>query len=266
MASNSSFDEIWDEAIQHYFSTTQRTYLEQSLMKKLRMTKDLQSQVDTDNEKFKSSRAKHGKLTGKLKNVVQPFTNLAKLVAAGLGASPFAPASAVVGVVVFTIRAADGVSEAYDWIEQLFDKLGNFTIRLQEYISEDVPKHFRAKVVQILACVLQILSQSEKAIKDKRWKKYTTLMFVGKKEVMKTSFVSLEGLFEEEQRLVTAITYVTNQRVDRKVDEVQQTSGELLIASKKVDAKVEEENKRKLRVEILKWLSPTDFTTQPSDI
>jgi hypothetical protein len=114
MANNSSFDEIWDELIQQYFSTTQRTYLEQSLMKKLRATKDLQSQLDTDNEKFKSSRAKHGKLTGKPKKVVQPFTNLAKLVAAGLGASPFATASAVVGVVVFTIRAADGVSEAYD--------------------------------------------------------------------------------------------------------------------------------------------------------
>jgi hypothetical protein len=69
--------------------------------------------------------------------------------------------------VVFIIRAEDGVSEAYDWIEQLFDKLGNFSIRLQEYNSEDLSKHLRAKVVQILACVLQILSQSEKAIIDK---------------------------------------------------------------------------------------------------
>jgi hypothetical protein len=50
--------------------------------------------------------------------------------------------------------------------------------------------------VQILACVLQILSQSEKAIIDKLWKRHAALVFVGKAEVIKASFKSLKCFFE----------------------------------------------------------------------
>jgi hypothetical protein len=167
--------------------------------------------------------------------------------------------------VVFIIRAADGVPEAYDWIEQLLDKLGDFSIRLQEYNSEDFPKHLRAKVVQIRACVLQILSQSEKAIIDKLWKRHAALVFVGKDEVIKASFESLECLFEEEQRLVTAITYTTTQRMAKRVEVLQETGDELLATSKSVDAKVDEELQRKHRADILCWLLPTDFSAQHSD-
>jgi hypothetical protein len=70
---------------------------------------------------------------------------------------------------------------------------------------------------------------------------------------------------KEEQRLVTAITYTTTQRMAKRVGVLQETGDELLATSKSVDAKVDEELQRKHRADILCWLSPTDFSAQHSD-
>jgi hypothetical protein len=70
---------------------------------------------------------------------------------------------------------------------------------------------------------------------------------------------------KEEQRLVTAITYTTTQRMAKRVEVLQETSDEPLATSKSVDAKVDEELQRKHRADILCWFSPTDFSTQHSD-
>jgi hypothetical protein len=53
--------------------------------------------------------------------------------------------------------------------------------------------------------MLEILTCSEKAIKDKRWKKYAAVLFLGEDGDTKAAFDKLAKLFDDEERLIMAI-------------------------------------------------------------
>ncbi|KAH0559932.1 hypothetical protein GP486_003547 [Trichoglossum hirsutum] len=216
MSTKQAFDDLWENALDRYFTSTDRTYSEQTLLNAVSL-------------------------------------------------SPFTPASTILGAVVFLVKAADGVSEAYDWIEQLFDKLGDFTVRLDEYIKGGISA-LETKVVQILGCLLEILARSEKTIKDGRWKKYAAVLFLGKDEEIKASFEDLAKLFEDEQRLVSAITFATNQRMDKRIEEIEKTGKQMLEAAKRAEIGVDAIQQSQFRDIILNWISPTNFPAQQSDI
>jgi hypothetical protein len=171
MSTKQAFDDVWEIALHKYFTSTDRTDSEKAQLKQLKGLDNLQEQLETNRNKFSGFREKHNKLTSRLKAAVQPFIALSSVVSSAVSLSPFAPASTILNAVVFLVKAADGVSEAYDWIEQLFDKLGDFTVRLDEYIKGGISAHLETKVVRILGCLLEILARSEKTIKDGRWKR-----------------------------------------------------------------------------------------------
>jgi hypothetical protein len=258
MSNKLAFDDLWEKALKKYFTSTDRTYSEQVLLRQLKSPDDLQKQLETNHNKFSSFRARHGKLTGRLKAAVQPFMALSSVASSAVSLSPFAPASMILGAVVFLVNATGGVSEAYDWVEQLFDKLGDFTVRLDEYIKGDISAHLKAKVVQILGCLLEILARSEETIKHGRWKKYAAVLFLGKDEEIKASFDDLAKLFEDEERLVIAITFATNQRMDKRIEEIEK-------AAERIEVGVDAIQQGQLRNRILDWISSTDFTTELSD-
>jgi DNA replication protein DnaC len=121
-------------------------------------------------------------------------------------------------------------------------------------------------VVQILGCLLEILARSEKTIKIGRWKKYAAVLFLGKDEGIKASFEKLAKLLEDEQRLVSAIAFATNQRMDKRIEEIEQTGKQTLKAAKNAEIGVDAIQQSQLRDKILKWISSTDFPSQQSDI
>jgi hypothetical protein len=263
MSNTQAFDELWAKALDKYIETTSRTESEQALLKQLKTPDDLEKQLETDRDKFSSFRAKQGKLTGRLKKVVKPFTVLSGIASSAISLSPFAPASTIFGAVVFVVKAADGVSEAYDWIDQLFDKLGDFTVRLDEYCTEDIGPHLGTKVVQILECLLEILARSEKTIKVGRWKKYAAVLFLGKDEEIKASFDKLAKLFDDEQRLVSAIIFATNQRMDKRIEGIEKI-GKKTLEGVNV---IQQGQQDQARDKILDWIfSTTKFPDQWSDI
>jgi hypothetical protein len=92
---------------------------------------------------------------------------LSSVVSSAVSSSPFAPTSTIFGAVVFVVKAADAVSEVYNRIDQLFDKLGGFAVRLEEYCKGGINSHLGIKVVQVLGCLLDILACSEKD--DQNW-------------------------------------------------------------------------------------------------
>jgi hypothetical protein len=254
MSTKQDFDDLWEEARDKYIESTGRTLSEQDLLEQLKSPDDLEKQLEAERNKFASFRAKHGKLTGRLKKAINPFTVLSSAASSAISLSPFAPASIIFGAVVFVVKAADGVSEAYDWIDQLFDKLGDFTIRLDEYCKEGISPHLGTKAVQILGCLLEILARSEKTIKIGRWKKYTAVLFLGKDEEIKASFEKLAKLFEDEQRLVSAIILTTNQRMDKRIEEIEKIGKHTFEAVKGAESD-----------KIFEWLSSTDFPAKQSD-
>lgn len=146
----------------------------------------------------------------------------------------------------------------YDWIEELFDKLRDFTMRLDEYMQRGLPKGFRDKIVVIFACLLEILACSELAVEDGRWKKFAAVLFLGGDERVKAAFDKLAGLFEGEQALIIAITYATNQKMDKRIDEIAEVSEAILDSTNRI----EEEKKR---AACLAWISTIEFSAQQAD-
>src|SRR5579871_512385 len=202
MLDDPSFDELWNTAVDNYMKATDRTSEDMALLKKLHNAEDLYNQLDIDSRKFGGFRNKHAKFFNFLKRNVRPFVALSSTISS----IPFAPVSAILGAVVFLVNTAGGVSESYDWIEQLFDKLSGFTQRIEEYIDGDMKVHLREKVIAILVCLLEILGRSEQVIKSGRIKKYAAVIFLGQDEQVKASFSKLTNLFEDEDKLVSAIS------------------------------------------------------------
>jgi hypothetical protein len=266
MSTKQAFDDLWEKALDKYFTSTKRTSSQKALLKQLKSPDDLQKQLETNHNEFSSFRERHGKLTGRLKAAVQPFMALSSVTSSAVQLSPFAPASTILGAVVFLVNAAGGVSKAYDWIEELFDKLGDFTVRLDEYINGDISANLKTKVDQVLVCMLEILASSEKTIKDGRWKKYAAVLFLGGDGEIKASFENLKNLFEDEQRLVIAITFATNQRMDKRIEEIEKTGKQMLEAAKKIEIGVDEIQQGQLRDKILDWISSTTFPDRQSDL
>lgn len=265
MSDHSDFETLWEDVLDKYIDSTSRTQAEQELLKAIKSPEDLEKRLQRNKEKFISFRSKHGKLSRGVQKVLRPFTTLSTVASSALSLTPFAPASVVFGAVVFIIEAADGVSEAYDWIESFFDKLTDFTIRLEEYCRQDMGSRLTTKVVEILGCVLDIFARSEKAIKTGRWKRYTAIVFLGKDGEIKASFEKLRTLFEEEQQLVTAIDFATNQRVDLRTQEIQETGNQTFGVVTDMRKEFEESARIKRHHDILEWISPIDFASQQAD-
>ena len=206
MSDHSDFETLWEDVLDKYIDSTSRTQAEQELLKAIKSPEDLETRLQRNKEKFTSFRSKHGKLSRGVQKVLRPFTTLSTVASSALSLTPFAPASVVFGAVVFIIEAADGVSEAYDWIESFFDKLTDFTIRLEEYCRQDMGSRLTNKVVEILGCVLDIFARSEKAIKTGRWKRYTAIVFLGKDGEIKASFEKFEHYLRRSNSLLQRLT------------------------------------------------------------
>lgn len=138
----------------------------------------------------------------------------------------------IFGAVVCLVQTAEGVSAAYDLIDQLFDQLGDFAVRVVQY-SKGTSPDLKTKLVQIVECLLEILARSEKVIKDARAKKFFKLLILGKDETTNALLERLVQLQEGEQRQINAENYAVQQE--------------------------------QLRKTILDWLSLTDFPTRLSD-
>jgi hypothetical protein len=240
MSGDTTFDELWNTAVDNYMRSTGRSPEDKALLNRLHNAEDLYHHLDTDSRKFSDFRHKHAKFFNVLKSSVRPFMVLSEIASSAISFTPFAPASTILGAVVFLVNAAGDVSRSYDWIEQLFDKLSGFTQRFEEYIDGGMNTHLQQQVIAILVCLLEILGRSEEVMKSGRIKKYTAVLFLGQDEDVKASFSKLSKLFDDEDRLVSAISYATGQRIEKKTDEIDKTTKQTLKATEGVQKKLED--------------------------
>lgn len=244
------FKVIWEEAVTKYEKLIGRTLSGpvETLVKQLESPENLVKHVEGEHQKFIDSR-RRSKLASRLKVFAKPIIALSTIAQSAIGLSPFAPASVIFGAIVYLVQATSGVSDAYDWINDLFNTLGeaNFAIRLSQYCENGVHPHLRTNVIEILGCLLDILAISEKAIRDGRWKRYTKVVFFGTDDPVKASFDRLARLFGALDGLVLTIDFATNQRMEKKTDEILEIV------------------KRDELQKLLDWISPTDFQTRQDD-
>jgi hypothetical protein len=72
-----------------------------------------------------------------------------------------------------------------------------------------------------------------------RFRKYAVALFPGKDEQVKASFDQLAKLLDEEQRLVLAVSYATNQKIDKKADKIVFNTEGTREASDRMDKELE---------------------------
>jgi hypothetical protein len=221
------FDTLWNSALANYLTSTHRSIEDQGLLKDLHNPEDLRAKLEADEANFGTFRKKHAKIYNTLTAAVRPFMTLADVAQSVISATPIAPASTVLGAVLFLIKSAEGVSDAYDSIESLLQRLTSFSLRLDEYVGAGMNSSLQRNAINILTCLLEVLARSEHVVKEGRWKKYLGVALLGKDDKIQGLLKNLESLFVEEGRLVAAITYATNQRVEKTTTESLEQTKEL---------------------------------------
>ena len=166
MAQDTEFTQIWEEAFAIYKEKTGRDIRIDPTLQSLHTTDDLLDQLDQREKRFESFRGKKSKLWSVLRSCMKPIELLGGLTQGALSLTPFAPASTILGAVLFLVgvkispldidkaltfhQSAHGVSEAYDSIMSLLSQLEDFTGRLQEYTKANIDAKLRRKVTAIL--------------------------------------------------------------------------------------------------------------------
>ncbi|KAH9046109.1 hypothetical protein EDB84DRAFT_714921 [Lactarius hengduanensis] len=135
--------------------------------------------LERNRDEFKEYRDKNRKFIDCLNPVVQFVHAFSGILGEATSLIPFQPAKLVfVGInVLFT--AAEGVSASYDALLELFECIGNFLKRLEIYTKIDLSPLMTEIIVKIMVELLSILSQAKKQIKQGRFSKRFSTVFIG---------------------------------------------------------------------------------------
>lgn len=211
---------LWQDALAEYRRETNRDLsLEQlEALDRVDSLDKLAARIESSGASFAAFRAENQRLWSALKAFTAPLTFVAQVSAAAIP-DPFGiPSSTVLDAILYLLRACDRVSSAYDWIEQVFQELQEFSDRLSQYIdTPSIDPKLHRKIVAILAAVLQILGHSEKLIRERRFRQYLKVTFLGRDDVTRQIFDKLNKLMDNEQRYVVGVTYAATQRIEGNV-------------------------------------------------
>jgi tetratricopeptide (TPR) repeat protein/GTPase SAR1 family protein len=167
--------------------------------------------------------------------------------------------SAVLGAVVHLVKACEGVSNAYDWIEQLFRELQDFSDRLGQYAQTRLDPVLRRKMIAILAVILKVMGRSQRLIRERRFKEYLRVTFLGKDAATKTLIDDLNTLLGSEQRYVLGVTYATTQRTEETVNSTHEIASKVLsVIEDEKDRKTQSEDESRLRNALCATSAPAD--------
>jgi hypothetical protein len=113
---------------------------------------DLVDRLEAGDAAFRGWRNRHGPLFGLLRGLVHPVARLLKIAITPVSTMDMgAPCSAVLGALLYLVKACEGVSDAYDWVEQVFRELQEFAERLDVYAAAQLDDTLRRKIVAILS-------------------------------------------------------------------------------------------------------------------
>ncbi|KAK1749875.1 hypothetical protein QBC47DRAFT_439576 [Echria macrotheca] len=227
MSAKNAFDQVWTSAVEEYLAATGRRRNEVEVDNIL-SPETLLSRLETDGRKLSAFREKHKALRRALEPVLRVITLVSKIASDVATNAGVGPACVLFGAIDFLFRAASGVTYAYDSLENLFEKLQAFCCRLEKYVQGPLDDHLKKTVAQILGCILALLAQAEKVVKDGRWKKFASTLFLGSDDRIKELLRKLDGLFDSEGRLVSTLSYGTTLEIVRRTSLLLENSDKSL--------------------------------------
>ncbi|KAK0667570.1 hypothetical protein QBC41DRAFT_395447 [Cercophora samala] len=231
MNSQDDISSLWTDALNEYTKETARSLKPERLaaLSNISSPEDVAKVIEDSGAEFRRFRSDKPRLWSALKTFVAPVSTIAKIAVTPASVADFGIASsAVLGAAVHLIKACEGVSSAYDWIEQVFRELHDFTERLDQYVNSTIDDALRRKIIAILATILKVIGRSEYLISKRHFHAYLRVTFLGKDETTKKLIDDLNRILGSEQRYVLGVTYATAQRTEEVAKTINETANQTL--------------------------------------
>ncbi|KAL5872412.1 hypothetical protein ACKVWC_008044 [Pyricularia oryzae] len=223
MATEPELSEMWASALAEYERDTKRA-LDRKMLERMRdvlTPDDLLTEIEASDQAFRDFRNKRGGLWRKLSAFVPPLVAALKIVITPLSASADAvgiPASAVFGALLHLVRSCENVSNAFDWVEEVFGELKRFLDRLKVLMQAPLHSILKDQVIAILVCVLRVIGRSEALIRGSHFRQYLRVTFLGKDEKTTKIIGDFNKLVANEHLIEVSLTLATAQKIEDKQD------------------------------------------------
>ncbi|KAK6345274.1 hypothetical protein TWF718_007199 [Orbilia javanica] len=232
-AQEARFLKIWDAALEKYKIESGGKDL--GAIQQLPDPKNLEAfrqNIESSQEGFDRYREINRSLWGPISNSLAVVEMLGGVVAQGATVA-FQASPAIMAAVEILIKATKGVSQSYDYIQELFNEIGSILSRLQIHTRKDLPVELRELYIEILACVLEVIGVSTKYIKEGRMKRFIKRLLKPDDSRASDLRSELQALVGRESTLVGALNLeATGSVLERSV-----LTGKIL---NKIDSKIDD--------------------------
>ncbi|EED19635.1 NACHT domain protein [Talaromyces stipitatus ATCC 10500] len=203
-SSTNDLSSLWHAACNNYAKETGITINDEEFPR-VSGPEQLSHQLDAEEAHFQNFRTKKSPLLHTMQTILVPFENWGDLIGDAVAAA-FPPASSIMGAMLLLIRSARKVSESFDMITDLFQKLSNFALRLDIYKGVPLSKGIQIIIVKILVN-FRVCAASQKLLKAgsfrARLSKWAKNIFV--EDISVSSLLAeLQGLTSQEDKMISA--------------------------------------------------------------
>ncbi|KAJ5459063.1 hypothetical protein N7530_011007 [Penicillium desertorum] len=214
---------LWHAASEEYAKETGISMTDREFPK-VSGPEELSSYLDAEKDHFQDFRMKKRTLLHAMQRVLAPFENWGDLIG-GVVAAAFPPASSIMGAMLLLIRGARKVSESFDMVTDLFQKLSNFALRLDTYKDVPLNEGMKIIIVKVLVNFLRVCAASHNLLKAGSFKarlsKWAKNILVEDPSI--TSLMGeLDELTSQEHKMISAQNLnLTNQALKNTADLLQ---------------------------------------------
>ncbi|KAK6505062.1 hypothetical protein TWF481_006985 [Arthrobotrys musiformis] len=235
-AQEAQFLEIWEEALRSYKTECSGEDLSAVLqLPDPTNLEALKQNIEGSRSKFDEYRKIRASLWRSLSNFLVPIEALGG--AASQGAAVFFQASpAIMAAMNILIKGAKGVSQSYDYIEELFDGIKPILSRLRIHAGKDISVDLKMVYARVLACVLEILGASTKYVREGRAKRFGKRILKPDDSRASELKDKLQRLVEEETALVGALNLEASKATLDKTTKIDSSVEDIANLVKRLEA------------------------------
>ncbi|TFY52102.1 hypothetical protein EVG20_g10704, partial [Dentipellis fragilis] len=250
---DAQFAEIWSDAIKRYEADTGKKKITTAsdALKGVVSADSLLDLMDSEQREFKQYRSKGDRIRSVVKPILVVVERFAAVAGEGVGAV-FEPGKAVFVAVKLLLNAARDVSEHYDMIIAIFERMQSSLERICGYLEgpDTVSSVLKNTLVKILAHLLSFLGLVTKDIQAGRIRHYI-LNLITKKNKIHDALERFDTLMEEEGLAVQEEIYLVTHQTHRVMEQAYRVVEQTYRAIEQ--AHVDEELQK-----CYDWLSPPD--------
>ncbi|KAI9375585.1 hypothetical protein BJX61DRAFT_539736 [Aspergillus egyptiacus] len=215
---------LWQNACTEYAKETGIAFTDEAFPR-LGGPEELSQHLEKEKEFFENFRMRRRPLLHAMQTVLAPFEAWGDVLASAASAA-CPPAYCIMGAMLMLVRGARKVSEAFDGILELFQKLGHFSLRLDSYKGVVLSEGIKTIIGKVMVNSLQVCAAAQKLLSRgflrTRLAKWARNVFV-EDTTVSSLLAELDELTAQEHMMVSAQVLKNTERLiqmeDRKAEQ-----------------------------------------------